>query len=61
MVPVRNCDLWQRVDRALRFHKVDCGRWRIDGPHLPDQPPGANRCNMAKQSLGCESTESGQP
>ena len=30
MVPVKNCDLWQRVDRALRFHRVECRTWRVD-------------------------------
>ena len=25
MVPVKNGDLWQRVDRAMRFHRVDWG------------------------------------
>jgi ribonuclease HI len=24
MLPVKNGDLWQRVDRALRFHQVEC-------------------------------------
>lgn len=33
MVPVKNCDLWQRVDTALRFHKVECRTWRFDQPH----------------------------
>ncbi len=33
MIPVKNCDLWQRMDRALRFHEVDCRHWRIDGAH----------------------------
>ena len=29
MVPVKNGDLWQRVDRAMRFHQVDCQSLRI--------------------------------
>ena len=33
MVPVRNNDLWKRVDRALQIHRVDCRQWRIDAPH----------------------------
>ena len=33
MVPVRNSDLWQRLDRALRFHEVECRRRRFDGPN----------------------------
>jgi ribonuclease HI len=33
MVPVKNGDLWQRLDRALRFHRVELKQRRIDGPH----------------------------
>ena len=33
MVPVKNRDLWQRVDRALDFHQVQCRWWRFDLPH----------------------------
>ena len=46
MVPVKNFDLWQRMERALRFHRVDCCRRRFDGPHTlsgdsPEAPPAA--------------------
>lgn len=37
MVPVKNCDLWQRIDRAMRFHRVECRTWRFDLPHQPTQ------------------------
>ncbi len=30
IVPVRDHDLWQRVDRALRFHQVSCQAWQFD-------------------------------
>src|SRR5580698_6275307 len=33
MVPVKNADLWQRLDRAMEFHDVQCRRRRFDGPH----------------------------
>ncbi|NMC20561.1 MAG: hypothetical protein GYA33_09085 [Thermogutta sp.] len=32
-VPVKNHDLWKRVDRALQFHTVDCRILRMDSPH----------------------------
>ena len=32
LVPVKNLDLWQRVDRALRFHHVECRARRFDLP-----------------------------
>lgn len=28
-VPVKNNDLWQRVDRALQFHQVKCRSWKF--------------------------------
>jgi ribonuclease HI len=30
LVPIRDHDLWQRVDRALEFHKVECCAWHGD-------------------------------
>ena len=48
MVPVKNCDLWQRVDRALRFHQVDdCRRWRLDAAHAAGAPHAAGAAHAA--------------
>ena len=33
MVPVKHLDLWQRVDRAMQYHQVDCRMYRVDSPH----------------------------
>jgi len=30
IVPVRDHDLWQRVDRALQFHEVNCQAWQFE-------------------------------
>ena len=39
MTPVRDVDLWQRMDRILQFHRVDFGRRRFDAGHgLLDGP-----------------------
>jgi ribonuclease HI len=35
MVPVKNGDLWQRMDRALRYHQLECRTWRVDPAHGP--------------------------
>lgn len=32
MAPIKDSDLWQRIDQALRFHKVNCRTWRFDPP-----------------------------
>ncbi len=42
MVPVKNRDLWQRVDRALAFHKLECRTWRFDLPHTATDEPHAH-------------------
>ncbi len=31
IVPVRDHDLWRRVDRALQYHTVNCQAWHFDG------------------------------
>jgi ribonuclease HI len=33
LVPVRDTDLWQRMDRVLQFHRVECGWRRFDAGH----------------------------
>jgi ribonuclease HI len=30
LVPIRDLDLWQRVDRALAIHQVECFAWNAD-------------------------------
>ncbi len=37
-VPIKNGDLWRRVDRALEIHAVECRRVRIDAAHEPSRP-----------------------
>lgn len=32
MAPIKDSDLWQRIDQALQFHKVRCRNWRFDPP-----------------------------
>ena len=38
MVPVKNCDLWQRLDNALAYHELEFRPWRFDqgAPGLSD-------------------------
>jgi ribonuclease HI len=44
MTPVKDSDLWRRVDQALRFHQVECRTWRFEAPAAaphatPPAPP----------------------
>lgn len=51
MKPVKNADLWQRLDQALRFHEVICQLRRIDPPHAI-QEPKHNKSRGGHVSLG---------
>jgi ribonuclease HI len=44
MVPVRDHDLWRRVDRAMRFHDVTCRRHRVDPAHEKIGKPNMANC-----------------
>ncbi len=41
MVPVKNQDLWRRIDRAMAIHQIDCRAWRFDGVADDFQTPEA--------------------
>ncbi len=30
LTPIKNDDLWKRIDRAMEIHHVECRRWRLD-------------------------------
>lgn len=42
-VPMKNSDLWMRIDRALQIHDVRCRTFRIDQPHENRPPTLAKR------------------
>ena len=50
MVPVKNQDLWQRVDAALQFHRLECQVWRFDEAH--NGPARASSSEDAKAETG---------
>jgi ribonuclease HI len=39
VVPIRDHDLWQRIDRALQYHQVECCAWTSDaaGGHAAER------------------------
>jgi ribonuclease HI len=59
VVPVRDHDLWRRVDRALHFHQVDCRLWQFDcdaavepgKPSAAQQTAGRRLAAAAKDRL----------
>jgi len=50
MVAVKNRDLWQRLDRAMRFHRIDIGGRRFD-PAEPESA-GPRRPFFARRTAG---------
>ena len=55
IVPVRDHDLWQRVDQALRFHQVDCQAWQFDATSEPASPSRDCR-NQANKAVRCRTS-----
>jgi len=51
MVPVKNRDLWQRVDRAVQFHRVEVRRYRFDASHAGPNVPHAEALAPAADSF----------
>ncbi|MBN1851162.1 MAG: hypothetical protein JW829_00500 [Pirellulales bacterium] len=49
-VPVRDADLWQRIDHAMHFHEVECRTWRFDAGHAEHNRWLAPRTDDAVQS-----------
>ena len=41
MTAIKNRDLWQRIDRAMQYHQVECRVWRFDMPDTPEPTPEA--------------------
>jgi ribonuclease HI len=52
LVHVRDHDLWRRVDRALRFHEVDCQAWQFDCETGVRQAPETPRCRSSRHVRG---------
>jgi ribonuclease HI len=38
LVPIKNRDLWQRLDHALTIHQVQCRAFRFDRAHAVPEP-----------------------
>ncbi len=51
MVPIKNRDLWQRLDRALKFHDVQCRYWRLDAAHEKLERPKSEESTAKSPQL----------
>jgi len=47
IVPVRDHDLWQRVDRALQFHTITCQAWQFDTVEV--EPAKTNETDVGEK------------
>jgi ribonuclease HI len=50
LVPIRDLDLWQRVDRALAIHQVECFAWNADEQECAELSISTGR--LSDQSAG---------
>ncbi|GEM_PF-2642203 len=52
MVPVKNADLWQRVDRTSQFHRLKCHfSWANSRDQLSDRiEPGSSKHNVSTKN-----------
>ena len=58
MVPVRDADLWQRMDRILQFHRVNCRQRRLDADHeLPASQDSSPANGQGKWKYGFASPD----
>ncbi len=57
MVPVKNQDLWQRVDSAMQFHRLECQIWRFDDAHSGPVPAPKVRAPKVLASAIVEEAE----
>ncbi len=55
MVPIKNRDLWQRLDRALAFHRLECRAWRVDSAE-PAVRSGSPESEVPRQRKSSETT-----
>ena len=55
MVAVKNADLWQRIDRAMQFHHVECRIWRFDRAHGDTPALGVDDGDSGCPDVACTS------
>lgn len=58
MVPLKNQDLWQRVDAAMQFHQLECQMWRFDEPHEDVPAPKLRASKQMRPSNELRSSSS---
>src|SRR5690606_23293920 len=52
VVPVKDHDLWQRIDRALLFHQVECQAWQFE-EGVAEQSPSCEAARSAEVTVDC--------
>lgn len=43
LVPVKNRDLWRRIDRAMGFHELECRVWHFGSTFMPVETVAAEK------------------
>ena len=50
MTPIKNQDLWKRIDRSMEFHRIDCRIWNFDQITNPSQHHSGSNVTQRRQS-----------
>ncbi len=50
-VSIKHCDLWQRIDRAMGIHKIDCRIFNVGQRKDEQQPKSIGRSNPQLRNL----------
>jgi ribonuclease HI len=63
MVPIKNRDLWQRLDQALDYHRLECRAWRVDSaePSSRSNPARLDRSPVSSWRAEASQAASSRP
>lgn len=56
VVPVKDSDLWQRVDRALLYHEVECQAWQFEAAATAEE--SIPNCKSSTSEVQVEAVDS---
>ena len=58
MTPVKDHDLWMRIDHAMQIHEINCRIWQFDPPHVRTQvPQQSDQEELVRPRSHCDSVQ----
>lgn len=50
LVPVKNSDLWRRIDRAMKFHELECRVWHFGSSFVAGESIAAEKIKQVEKA-----------